>query len=97
MTPSLSERNFIPSSRPDPSLSRGLPGAAPLPHTLHGHVVVGGAAAVVKVHVASAARALPARSFTRGSVLPPLTRAVYVTPAARDAVGSSVAVNEPAL
>src|SRR5262249_1269316 len=52
-------------------------------------------AVVVKVQVTSAARALPATSFTRGSALPPLTRAVYVTPADRSVVGCSVAVNEP--
>ena len=39
----------------------------------------------MKVHVTSAARALPATSFTRGSVPPPLTRAVYVTPSDRGA------------
>src|SRR5262245_47773234 len=55
------------------------------------------AAIVVNDHVTSAARALPARSFTRGSAPPPLTLAVYVTPAARDTVGCSVAVNVPAL
>src|SRR5262245_5846973 len=53
-------------------------------------------AVVVKVQVLSLARALPATSFTRGSVLPPLTRAAYVTPADRSEVGSRVAVNEPA-
>src|SRR5215510_3836176 len=34
----------------------------------------GGTATVVKVQVTSAARALPATSFTRGSVAAPLTR-----------------------
>src|SRR5262245_15525319 len=52
-----------------------------------------GGGVVVKVQVTSAARAMPAASFTRGSALPPLTNAVYVTPVDRDAVGSSVAVN----
>jgi hypothetical protein len=76
MKPSLSERNFSPSSTALASLSSGLDGVALLAHTLHGQVGGGAAVAVVKVHVTSAARALPATSFTRGSVLPPLTRAV---------------------
>jgi hypothetical protein len=50
--------------------------------------------AVVKLHATLLARALPARSFTRGSVLPPLTRATYVVSPNRSVVGCSVAVNE---
>src|SRR5262245_22878592 len=55
---------------------------------------VNGTGVVVKLHVTSAARGLPAKSFTRGSVLPPLTLAVYVTRGARSATGFSTAVNE---
>ena len=47
------------------------------------------AGAVVKVHVLSAANALPAASFT--PLEPPLIVAVYVVPAARSAVGFNVA------
>jgi len=39
-----------------------------------------------------AARALPARSFARGSVAPPLTVAVYVVELASAADGVSVAI-----
>jgi hypothetical protein len=51
-----------------------------------------GIASVVKAPAASKARELPARSFTRGSVAPPLTSILYVVPAARFEFGSSVAV-----
>ena len=65
-------------------------------------VIVGGVvsctgAAVVNVHVTLAASALPAASFTRGSVAPPTTVARYVVPAASGAFGVSVAVSDDAL
>ena len=47
---------------------------------------------VVNVHVVSAARALPATSFTRGSVGPPSIVTRYWVPNARAAAGVSVAV-----
>jgi hypothetical protein len=54
-----------------------------------------GTGVVVKLHVTSAARALPAKSFTRGSVLPPLTLTVYVTRGARSTFGFSAAEKDP--
>src|SRR4051812_25293920 len=51
---------------------------------------------LVNDHVRLAASALPATSFTRGSVAPPLTVAVYV-PAASGLLGVSVAVRAAAL
>src|SRR5438067_10579212 len=56
-------------------------------------VTVGGVTSllVVKDHVELAASALPAKSFTRGSVAPPRTVAVYVAPTVRALLGVSVA------
>src|SRR5438034_6683084 len=53
-------------------------------------VTVGGVVsgvAVVNDHVKSLASALPAESFTRGSVAPPCTVAVYVVVCVRAALG----------
>jgi hypothetical protein len=59
-------------------------------------VTVGGVvsvdALVVNDHAKFAASALPARSFTRGSVDPPTTVAVYVDDAANAEFGCNVAV-----
>lgn len=54
-----------------------------------------GGVVVVKDHVRSAARGLPAKSFT--PVSPPFTTAVYLVPSASGAVGSSVIAREAEL
>ena len=68
------------------SATIGLAGA------LHGF-----AAAVVNDQVTLAASALPATSFTRGSVAPPRTVAVYVVAAASGLLGVNVAVSVAAV
>jgi hypothetical protein len=55
-------------------------------------VTVGGVASTVNDHVRLAANALPARSFTRGSVAPPFTVAVYFVAALSGLLGVSVAI-----
>ena len=54
-----------------------------------------GGPVVVNDQVTSDASALPARSLMRGSVVPPLSVAVYVAPYASALAGVSVAVCEP--
>src|SRR6476661_3012247 len=89
----MSDLNLVPSSTEVGSLSSTGVGTADAGHIEHGHVGGGGGdAAVVNDHVTLAASALPATSFTRGSVVPPLTFAVYVDETARATCGASVAV-----
>ena len=52
----------------------------------------GGAGAVVKIQRTVPGRAIPDKSFTRGSVLPPLITAVYVVTGAKAEEGCKVAV-----
>ena len=74
MTPSRSLRTRTPSSTAPASPASTIVGTAVAGfQMLHGQLA---AACVVKLHVTSAASALPARSFTRGSIEPPCTRAV---------------------
>src|SRR2546430_4578058 len=93
MYPAMSLRNFTPTSTALAS------GSAPAGVVVAGQMVIveGGAAPVVNDHVALAASALPATSFTRGSTPPPLTVAVYVVEKASAAFGVSVAVLVAAL
>ena len=92
--PSLSERKRVPTSTAALSpVSAALCGTAEAGQMLHGQPEPE-AARVVNVQLSSAASALPARSLT--PALPPRTVAVYVAPAVSAAVGSSVAVREPA-
>ncbi len=77
MNPGMSERNRVPTTTELGSPSSTGTGTTPGVQIEHGQTTGGGgAAAVVNVQVAVAAIALPATSFTRGSVAPPLTIAV---------------------
>ena len=79
MNPATLDRKRVPSSTEFGSPSSIFAGTVVGAQMLHGHVGGGGAAAaVVNVQVVFVASALPARSFTRGSVAPPFTIAVYV-------------------
>src|SRR3990170_2377707 len=92
MNPATPDWKRVPSSTEFGSPSSILPGTVVGVQMLHGQVGGGGAAAaVVKVHCVVAASALPARSFTRGSVAPPLTSAVYVVETASGWSGRSMA------
>ena len=74
MRPSVSARNLTPTSSAALSVvSAGFWGVAVDGQMLHGQPLLDGAA-VVKLHVLSAASALPARSLT--PLVPPRTVAV---------------------
>src|SRR5215471_8325145 len=90
MNPLVSVRNFTPSSTAFPSPESTTDGIVAAGfHRLHGHV---DRLAVVKLDVNVAASALPARSFTRGSVAPPTTTIEYVVLGARAAAGVRLTV-----
>jgi hypothetical protein len=78
MKPLTSERNFTPSSTALLSAADATAGVVVEAQIVHGHPGGGGGgvAAVVKDHETFDAKALPARSLTRGSVVPPRTVAV---------------------
>ena len=74
MNPSASARNFTPSSTAFPSPVSAIVGtAAAGSQMVHGHDT---GAAVVNELVKVLAIGFPVRSFTRGSVVPPLTMIV---------------------
>jgi hypothetical protein len=94
MKPSASARNFTPSSRDAFSPESETVGAFASFQMEHGQVEdEGGACAVVNVQVTLAGKAVPERSLTRGSVVPPRTNAVYVVSGASAELGCEVAVN----
>ena len=88
MNPLLSEVNLTPRLTALGSFTEAVPGVAEAGQAEQGQA---DAAAVVKDHVVLAASALPATSLTRGSVVPPLTVAVYMLEAARVAEGVNIA------
>ncbi|MNC87063.1 hypothetical protein D3C83_27590 [compost metagenome] len=88
ITPASAALNRTPNSYGVGSLAASAGVVVAGSHKLHGQP--GSlAAAVVNVQVSVLARALPATSFT--PALPPITRTVYVAPAARAACGCTVA------
>ena len=91
MYPAISVWNFTPTSIAFGSIADAVAGVAVLSQMLHGQFAPANAA-VVNDHVPLFASALPATSFTRGSVAPPTTVAVYGAPLANKFVGSNVAV-----
>ena len=90
ITPSTSERNFVPTSTALVSpVSASRCGRALAAQMLHGQPDWVGAR-VVNVQLSSLDITLPAKSLIPAG--PPLTSAVYVVVAASDWFGSSVAV-----
>ena len=96
MNPLTLARKRTPSSTAPESFAAATAGTSVGPKTLQGQPPLD-ALAVVNDQLELAASALPARSFTRGSVPPPRTVAVYVVAAASGALGVSVAVDVPGL
>ena len=90
MKPLTSVRNLTPSSIGRASANDGVPGVAVTGKALHGQPDV--LALVVNDHNTVEASALPARSLTRGSVLPPRTVAVKTPEAAKALLGVRIAV-----
>jgi hypothetical protein len=73
MTPSLSDRNFTPTSSALPSPESTVDGTVAGGQIVHGQVT---GCAVVKALVKVDASGLPATSVTRGLSEPPFTRSV---------------------